>query len=92
MPGRLFECIGKAYQNRFAECISCQLQADRQIILDKPHRHSNRRETGVRCNMLAVVTMRRIEVADEPGRITPCREGERIQPVLIEQRANATAE
>ena len=64
MPSRLLEGIGNANQYRLAKRISRQLQTDRQPVMHIAHRYGNRRETRVRCNMLAVVTMRRVEVAD----------------------------
>ena len=83
VPGGLFVSVTDPDQGRLAPGSTKNLQPGRQCPMGKSHWDGHSRKARRRRKSIAVVAVRRIEVANEPRRIIPRRIDQRVQLQLV---------
>ena len=83
MLRRLFIPVREREQRRLRPGAAYEGKSGWQHLARVAHRHGDRREAGGRREELAVVAVRRVQVADQAGRVAPGRIDHRIQLTLI---------
>src|SRR5262245_27773609 len=83
MSRSLLVAIGNLEQRLLAPWASKNLEPGRQRTAGKAHRHRQGREAGRWREAIAVVSVRAVEVADQPRRIVPGRVDQGVHPRAI---------
>src|SRR5215475_9394589 len=92
MFGRLFVRVYEPDQIRLAERPSQKCQTSRQRAVGESHRNSDRGESGLRREHLAVVARRALQVADLTRRIAPRRIDDGVEAVFLHRLQQSLTE
>ena len=91
MAGRLFVCVGHGDETGFGPGVAEELQTDRKVAQHVTHWDSDGGKTRSGGQVLAVVAVRGVEIADEAWRIGPRRINHGIEPMLLELPSNSSS-
>ena len=89
----LLKSVPQSDQRRFAPRAAKERYAGRQHpVTCIPHWDGNSREARRGREELTVVTMRRVQVADQPRRVAPCRIDKRVEMQRVHHLRDRNAE
>src|SRR5262249_62419079 len=92
MFGRLLVSVDELDQIRLAEPPSQKRKTSRQRAVGESHRNSDRGESGLRREHLAIITRRALQVADLTRRIAPRRIDDGVEAVFLHRLQQSLTE